>query len=468
MTADARRAVIYARLSKDLAKTGAGVERQLEDARTLAKLRGFTVMAEHVDNDTSAAGAKRRSGFDAMLSDLTENKADVVIAWAWDRLSRNRRDTLQLIEAGQQHHVIVALVRGSDIDMTTASGRLVADLLAGVARAEIDAKSERQERAGLQSAEAGRPPSRRAFGYLRDGTPHPDEAPVVKEAFGLFLAGSTMSGLARSLNAKGHTSTRGKPWSDTAVRVVLTNPRYIGERYYRGQRVAVGQWPALVGVETFEAVKAKLADGVGSTRRPARKYLGGGLYKCHCGAYVKVSYDATGNRVYICQARRHMQRKADPVDAHVRAHVATRLKLANVGDLLASTGTTTDVADLHQKALAYRARLDSIASDYADGHLTARQVSVATAKVQENLSRIEQHLAEQGRTSALASLAGAPDLGDAWLALPLDRERAVLGALVEIVLLPGKVGRGGCSCVTVLDAWECPVPITARFDWLSQ
>ena len=47
MSRDQTRAVLYARLSKDFARTGAGVDRQLEDARKLAAVRGFTVIAEH-------------------------------------------------------------------------------------------------------------------------------------------------------------------------------------------------------------------------------------------------------------------------------------------------------------------------------------------------------------------------------------------------------------------------------------
>ena len=50
------------------------------------------------------------------------------------------------------------------------------------------------------------------------------------QLFGLFLAGATMAGLAKHLNDDGHSSTRGKRWDDTGVRVILTNPRYIAER----------------------------------------------------------------------------------------------------------------------------------------------------------------------------------------------------------------------------------------------
>lgn len=77
------------------------MERQLEDSRQLAAMRGWNVIAEYVDNDISAAGKWARPAFDAMVRDLADGHADVVIAWAWDRLTRNRRDALRLMEVAQ-------------------------------------------------------------------------------------------------------------------------------------------------------------------------------------------------------------------------------------------------------------------------------------------------------------------------------------------------------------------------------
>jgi site-specific DNA recombinase len=451
----ANRAVIYARLSKDIGKTGAGVDRQIQDGRQLARLRGFTIVAEHTDNDLSAAGSKHRPGFEALLDDLESGRANVVIAWAWDRLSRNRRDTLRLIEIGQECRAIVALVRGSDIDMSTASGRLVADLLAGVSRAEIDAKSERQKRASLQRAEAGKPPSRRAFGYRTDGTPDPDEAPLVAEMFSLFLAGSTLTGIARNLNANGHTSTRGKSWNEGSVRVVLRNPRYIAERYYGGERVAAGQWEPLVTVETFEAVRAVLSDPARKKSRPARRYLGSNLYRCWCGSLTKTSYANGGNRVYVCRARRHMQRNAEPVDKVVHRVVAAWLRRPDhIKKLAAGKSAHGVVTKLRQEAIGLHKRLDTLALDYAEGHLTGREVSQARQAIEGKLAKVEGDLAEAGRGSAVAAVIGADDPGGAWLGLPLDRQRAVLAEVAKVTILKGKVGRGSFDPETVDFDWQ--------------
>lgn len=453
MEENARNAVLYARLSLDAQKTGSAVQRQLEDARKLAEMRGFNVVAEHVDNDISAAGKKVRPGFNAMIADLAEGRAEVVVAWAWDRLSRNRRDTLRLIEVGQEAHATVALVKGSDVDMSTAAGRLVADLFAGMSRAEIDTKSERQQRAGQQRAEKGLPPARRAFGYRQDGAIDLVEGPVVADLYAKLLGGATVSGLTRSLTASGHKSVAGTDYSRSGVNKLLLNPRYAGLRVYRGEIVGEGVWEPIVSLDTYEAAKAMLTDPARKRTRPARRWLGSSLYRCWCGAPVFNSYVKANSRVYKCTASAHMSRKADPIDATVDGVVAKRLREQDLAEVLRDDKSATAALGLRHDALGLRQRLDALATDYADGNLTARQVQVASARIDERLADVESQLAVFGKRSALAEIAGTADPGASWLALPLDRKRAVIDAVCTVVILRGLMGRLPYD------------PETVRFDW---
>ena len=96
-------------------------------------------------------------------------------------------------ETGQKHGVIVALVRGSDMDPpTTPSGRLVMGVLGKVAQHEIDQKSDRQKTAQLQAARQGRRAGgRRPFGYDTHGmTINPEEAATIVEATATGLISS--------------------------------------------------------------------------------------------------------------------------------------------------------------------------------------------------------------------------------------------------------------------------------------
>src|SRR4051812_12267006 len=103
-TAPTPRAVVYCRVSLDKTGQGLAVDRQREDCVALASVKGWTVVDTFTDNSVSAAGKKKRPGFDAALDALDLGHADVLVAWSLDRLTRNGRDRLRLVEVGQRRN----------------------------------------------------------------------------------------------------------------------------------------------------------------------------------------------------------------------------------------------------------------------------------------------------------------------------------------------------------------------------
>jgi len=165
------KAAIYMRISDDKAGDELGVKRQREDAEKLCSTRGW-IATPYEDNDQSAKVADKRPAFRQLLADVESGEIGAVVAWSLDRLARNARDRLALVEACQRHGVVIALVQGSDMDPTTASGRMVIGVLGEVAQMEIELKGERQIRAARQRAESGKAWTPvRWFGYTM---PKPD------------------------------------------------------------------------------------------------------------------------------------------------------------------------------------------------------------------------------------------------------------------------------------------------------
>ena len=68
---------IYARISLDR-RDGEGAARQLADCRELAKSRGWTDIAEYVDNDISAYSGRRRPEYERLLDDLRAKRLSAV------------------------------------------------------------------------------------------------------------------------------------------------------------------------------------------------------------------------------------------------------------------------------------------------------------------------------------------------------------------------------------------------------
>jgi DNA invertase Pin-like site-specific DNA recombinase len=434
------RAVIYLRQSKDQQGTGAAVERQREDCERLARDRGWTVTRVLVDNDLSASNGKHRPGYAELLRLLDARAVDVVIAWHVDRLTRRMSELADLVERCQATEVRVATVTG-DLDLSTDAGRLVGYILGACARGEVERKSERQKRAALQAAQAGRPPARRGFGFTLDGGHHPVEAEVVRELYGLVLAGMTLVAATKWLNERGHRTTSGKVWGRSSVHAMLLNPRNAGLRTHRREIVGPGNWEPIVAEEVFRAAMEKICDPARKRTRPARRWLGGGLYFCWCGVHVRSSWNRHGQRVYECSHHNHMSRNAEPIDAGVLAEMQALLTRPDVLAELAADHGGPDAAALRDEATALRLRLDQIAADYADGVLTGRQLQVATTRVEDRLAEVEARLADAGRGSALAPLLAAADPVAAWDTADLSVQRAMLDAAFKVTILPGRAGR---------------------------
>ena len=263
----------------------------------------------------------------------------------------------------------------------------------------------------------------------------------------------SMVAATRWLNEAGHTTTTGKPWERSSVRKMLLNPRNAGLRAHRGQVVAQGDWTPIVPEELWRAVVDRVADPARSRPATVRRWVGSFVYRCHCGAPVRVNYTQHKTRVYQCTARAHLARSADPIDELVNAVVVARLRRADLADLLADDRGDT-AGPLREQAALLRLRLEQAGADYADGLLTGRQLQAATVAVSDKLAAVEQALTEAGRGSRLAPLLNTPDPGQAWLDADLDTRRAVLDALVVVTVLAGSPGRKPFDPATVRIEWR--------------
>src|SRR5215213_6416875 len=134
------RAVVYVRQSLDrnlgTEDEGAAVARQEDACRRLAVERGWTVVEVIRENHTSATNG-HRAEFARLMGMVDHRETDVVIVWHVDRLVRKLTELEDVISRCERAGVRLATVSG-DIDLATDSGRLVARILASVARGEVE------------------------------------------------------------------------------------------------------------------------------------------------------------------------------------------------------------------------------------------------------------------------------------------------------------------------------------------
>ena len=276
---------------------------------------------------------------------------------------------------------------GGKIDPDSEAHDMMMGLFGGMSKAER-ARIKVRVRSAMASQAAnegrflgGRPP----YGYqIGDVGPHPNPgkaalggrmhrlerdpvaAPVAQRIFREYLGGKGLFAIAEGLTRDGITSPSahdparnrhrdGRAWSKSAVRAILSNPRYTGRQVWNRQRrdevlmdvddVAAGhetklRWndpsdwvwsaetvhEALVSPEDFAAVKSQMAAGVhrptpSKRHSTARRYLLSGLVRCSsCGRRMQGTW-AHGAARYRCRfpSEYALANKVDhPLSAYVR------------------------------------------------------------------------------------------------------------------------------------------------------
>jgi site-specific DNA recombinase len=170
---------------------------------------------------------------------LRHGAADVILAFAVDRLSRNQNHIGVLFDEANQSGVKLDFVTEKFED--TAVGRFILAARAFVAEVEREKIVERTQRGKAQRARNGKLPEatgRGIYGYRYDastGTRTVDarQAAIVREVFESFAAGGSCNGIASSLNLRGVPAFGGGQWYPLTIRRMLLNETYTGRSAYR-------------------------------------------------------------------------------------------------------------------------------------------------------------------------------------------------------------------------------------------
>ena len=136
-------------------------EVQLRDIRQHCQLKGWELSEVYVDKGISGTKSSRPE-LNRLMADAELKKFDAVIVWKFDRFARSTSHLLKSLEQFRALNIeFVSLTEG--VDTSTAVGKLVFTILAGVAEMERSVTVERIK-AGLRNAKAkGRQPGPKRY-----------------------------------------------------------------------------------------------------------------------------------------------------------------------------------------------------------------------------------------------------------------------------------------------------------------
>lgn len=443
------RALIYCRISSDPTGRAAGVTRQETECRELAKQLGWQILNVLVDNDISAYSGKKRPAYEQLLAALRDGRADAIIAWHTDRLYRRSRDLTELIDIANENKIAIRTVTSGDIDLSTASGRMMARVVAAVNEHEIEHGQERMRLAKETAAAEGRwRGGRRPFGYEKDGvTIRPDEAREIKDAVRRVLNGEPLNSVLRDWQDRKVPTSNGRAWGKGAFRYVLLSPRNAALVERRGEIVGPAKWEPIITEHEWQALRLLLMDPTRKTYSGPRqrRWIGSGLYLCgvcNDGTTVKIATLGGANRnqsAYACKSGKHLRRAAVAVDRYVSTVVVEFLRTWQGFDPWGSPDE--DLAALRSESNAIKIELEGLRLALGKREISLRDFQVASAEMSRSLEDIEEKLRRTMSESPLTGIADADDIEQAWESTSVERKRAVTDALVTVTLMPGRPGR---------------------------
>ena len=232
----------------------------------------WTLIRTRYDDGGFSGGSTDRPALQRLLNDIRDRKAQVVVVYKVDRLTRSLADFAKLVELFDAHGVSFVSVT-QQFNTTTSMGRLTLNVLLSFAQFEREVTAERirdkiaaSKRKGLWVG--GMVP----LGYeLKDGKPYivEDDAEQVRMIFRRYLEVGSINRLAIDLNERNiRTKVRrlssgknrgGVLFTHGPLSYILRNRFYIGEVVYKGE-VCPGPQPALLDRELFETVQKRLTE----------------------------------------------------------------------------------------------------------------------------------------------------------------------------------------------------------------
>jgi DNA invertase Pin-like site-specific DNA recombinase len=232
------------------------------------KAEGWLLVPDRYDDGGISGATLERPALKRLLTDIEDQRVDVVVVYKIDRLSRALMDFSKLVDVFDRNNVTFFSITQS-FNTTTSMGRLTLNILLSFAQFEREVIGERIR----DKVAASRKKGMWMGGFVPLGYDVKDRKLVVNEAdakkvrmiFERFIKIGSATTLVRTLRAEGITGKYGKLVDKGYVYKLLNNRIYIGLAVHKGTAYP-GEHEAIVSQALWDKVHSILAE---SPRRRA-------------------------------------------------------------------------------------------------------------------------------------------------------------------------------------------------------
>ena len=288
---------LYVRVStQEQLKEGYSIGEQIERLTKYSESMGWKVYKVYNDGGYSGKDMERPA-----LQDLIQDikKVDKVVVYKLDRLSRNQRDTLMLIEDVFLKNNVDFVSMSENFDTSTPFGRFMIGILSTFAQLEREQIKERMSMGKDARAKEGRwHGGTLPIGYdYVDGQLVPDDEVSfqIREIYQRFSKGEPLRTIEKDLRNK-EIMYNGYYWTPKQMKRIMTNKIYCGYIRHGGKWIK-GLHQPIIDEDTFNICNEMIEKNKQPNHSTKTSTLLGGLIWCkRCGA--RYGKHRTGNKKY--------------------------------------------------------------------------------------------------------------------------------------------------------------------------
>jgi len=456
---------IWIRVSTEDQARGDSPEHHEKRARHYVEAKGWRVKEVYHLEAVSGKSVIGHPEAKKMLEHIRTGHITGLIFSKLARLARNTRELLDFADLFRESDADLISLQES-IDTSTPAGRLFYTMIAAMAQWEREEIADRVAASVPIRAKLGKKVGGAAcYGYqYKDAkfSPHPEEAPVRKLLYELFLEHRRRKTVARVLNEKGFRTRNGSGFSGTTVNRLLRDSTAMG-LYRANYSKSTGEgkkwvlkpkedWvfikvEPIVSEEIWKECNAILDDQAKKFRRPARKavQLFAGLAICECGGKMYVSSSSPGK--YVCQKCRNKIGVVDLEEVFHHQLQSFFMSPTEISGYLAKADQAIrEKEDLLRSMEEEKKRVEKererVYRSYIDEEIDVKTYGSQFRPLEERVRQIEEQIPElQGEMDFLKIqylssdrvLFEAQDLHSRWPQLAHDEKRKIVDNITESI-----------------------------------
>jgi site-specific DNA recombinase len=461
---EAKEVGIWIRVSTEDQARGDSPEIHLERAKAYAVSRDWKVREIYDLAGVSGKSVMEHPECRRMMADIKRGHISGLIFSKLARLSRNLREVQDLGDFFRlQNADLISL--NEAIDTSTAGGRMFFNLLGVFAQWEREEISERVNASFRTRAKMGRLLNKSCpYGYeVVDGklTLHPEESPIRREAYELFLAHRRKHTVARILNGKGYRTRKNRLWQWAQIKSMLADSSAKGVHTFN--KVKGSSWSKelkpesewaqitcepIVSETLWSQVNQILEEQSKAWKKPGRlpTQTFSKLAWCKCGGKMYARHDSPK---YLCRSCNNKIPIADLEDIFRQELKGFFTNPTRISASLAQSAES--LKSKEQLLQSHTASIHKIREEmkqthrlYVEGQITPKGFGDFYKPAEERLNQLVSELPrlqadidliKVNQISVEDVMKEAHAAYDRWLSLPLDDRRKIAEAVCEKIVV---------------------------------